>query len=664
MKKLNVFFLIVIALGSPVLTAGEGSQDRITEPDRFPVKSVTLYTAGLAWMMHETTVTGHEILSFEVEQNDINDILKSLVVEDLDGGTVDSINFESENPLAVALADMRVNPSGSPALVDFLKRTQGESVTVSSGDETVNGRIFSVETVQNQEGRQVILNLMNVSGIEPVDITEISGLKFDDTVLQDELLSALDLISRSRVKTSRVLKISFRGEGTRTVRLSYIRAVPLWKTSYRVNLDDEGIPALEGWALVQNTGSVDWKDVQLSFVAGQPNAFTMDLATPRYVQRQQVQTAAAAPLGPTEYDRGYAPPRAASESYKSAAPSAAYGAMMDSEDELAFAEEAYSPAPVEAQATGFSAGNFYRYTVNQPVTVYSRSSAMIPIISLEGAGETLALYDPSYDIVFKGIRLINGSGAHWAAGPVTVSEGRYYGGDALLPEMIPGSERLLTYAVHGSVQVDKIQEKDPQRLESLVMVDGLLKRTDKIRRVTEYRISGEEKELLIIHRKERGWDLVENPEIAEETASEYRFVLNNWEKPAVVVEEYIVSQQYSLANLRLADINYYIQWDGISPAMKQAFSEIASLLSHLESVRNELSSLNSRISRLERDQNRVRENMKVLDTDSDLYTRYADQLDEQESEIRQINNEINRKQQDLSDGDKKLKDYISGLDLN
>lgn len=664
MNRINLLFILFVALGSPVLTAGEGSPESIGQQDRFSVKAVTLYTAGLAWMVYETEVNGNETVPFQVEQKDINDILKSLVVEDLGGGTVDAINFDSEDPLSVALSDLRVNPSGSPELVAFLKRTQGESVTVLVGEQESSGRIFSTEVQINGENRQVILNLMDSTGIKPVNISDVSNIRFDDPVLQNELLSALELMSRSRVKTSRFLKISFRGEGRRTVRLSYIRAVPLWKTSYRINLNEEGEPRLEGWAMVQNTGSDDWKDVALSFVAGQPNAFTMDLATPRYVQRQSVETAVAKPLGPTAYDKSYTEEPSARSSYKSAIPSAAYGSMMDRNDEISMAEEAYSPAPVDSQASGISAGNFYRYTVNQPVTVYARSSAMIPIISQRDIGSSLAIYDPSYNVVFKGLRLINNTKAHWAAGPVTVSEGRFYGGDALIPEMIPGAERLISYAIHGSVEVDRIVESEPQRLESLVMVDGLLKRTDKIRRTTEYRIKGEEKELLIIHHKERGWKLIEHPPIAGETDSEYRFTLDQWDAPVKVTEEYIVSQQYSLANLRLNDIDYYVQWEGISVDMKQAFSEIAAILRHMESIRSELSSLNSRLSRLERDQNRVRENMKVLDSESDLYKRYADQLDEQETEIRQIHLDLDRKQQDLSDVNRSLKDYISGLDLS
>jgi hypothetical protein len=656
MNRITLILILLIALGVPVLSAGEGALEDPREPDRIPVSRVTLYTAGLAWMIHE-------IIYFSVEQNDINDILKSLVVEDLGGGTVDSINFDSENPLAVALSDLRVNPSGSPALVDFLKRTQGEPVSVTTAEGIASGRIFSVEVLTDSNDRIVLLNLMDQNGIKSIDISNMENLQFQDMVLQNELLSALDLISRSRVKSLRTLKLSFRGRGTRKVRLSYVRAVPLWKTSYRISLDENNIPRLEGWALVQNTGSMDWENVTLSFIAGQPNAFTMDLATPRYIYRQNKDISAAAPLGGSEYDKGYAPAAEPRASLKSAAPSVSYSESLSFAEEEYY-DESYSPAPVSSQATGISAGNFYRYVVNTPVTVDARSSAMIPIITEGEVGDSLAVYDPSYGIVFKGIRLTNESDAHWAAGPVSVSEGRFYSGDALIPEMIPGANRLITYAVHGSLEVGKFIEKGPQEIESLKIVDGLLERTDKIIRNTEYRIEGEENELILIHPKELGWTLVESPELAEETDSEYRFTLKQWEKPVNITEEYIVSQQYSLVNLRIGDLNYYLQWGRLSGEMKSAFQKMASLLQHMEDLRNEIASANSRISRLERDQNRVRENMRVLESDSELYQKYSTQLSEQESEIQNVNKEITSLQENLNEANLRLREFIRELDIS
>ena len=262
MNRFAVYVIILLIFALPVYSSGEGVSE-ITESaisaDELPVTRVTLYTAGLAHMVHETTVSDDEVLYFPVEPKDINDVLKSLAVEDLDGGTVDVVNFDSSDPLSVVLADLRINPAGSPSIADFLIGTQGEYVVVTVDDAEIEGRIFSVEKTQNENGPNVVLNLLNNRGLNPVNITNLRNLKFIDPVLQEELLTALGKIAGSRVKTVRTLKISFKGSGERRIRLSYIRAVPLWKTSYRIILDEEGIPRLEGWAIVQNTGTAAWK---------------------------------------------------------------------------------------------------------------------------------------------------------------------------------------------------------------------------------------------------------------------------------------------------------------------------------------------------------------------------------------------------------------------
>jgi len=667
MNRITLILILSISLGLPAVSAGEGQIDGSGDNNRLPVTRVTLYTAGLAWMVHETSVTGNEIINFSVDQGDINDILKSLVIEDLNDGTVDSINFDSDNPLAVALSDLRVNPSGSPDLVNFLDRTQGEQVSITTPYGQFEGRIFSVEVLTVENKRKVLLNLMDFDGIKSIDISALQKLEFQDEILQNELLSALKLIAQSRVKSTRTLKLSFKGTGTRNIRLSYIRAVPLWKTSYRLVMDNEGIPRLEGWALVQNTGNLQWNNVQLSFVAGQPNAFTMDLATPRYIYREELQTATAAPLGAMEYDRGYSPQTEskADMSYKSAQPSMMF-ADSESYDEDIFyeMEESYSPAPVESQASGVRSGNFYRYEVKELVTINSRSSAMIPIIQQANAGSAIGVYDPSYNLVFKGLRLFNNSEAHWASGPATISEGRFYGGDALIPEMIPDSKRLITYAVHGTLEVEKILKTEPQEIVSLKIVDGLLHRIDKIRKETEYLIDGSEKELIIIHPKSSGWTLKENPEIDEETSGEYRFKLTNWDKPVVVAEEYQVFQQFSLSNFRKSDIAYYLEWREISDSLKNAFEKMSILLKEIDQIRSNISLNNSQISRLERDQNRVRENMRVLQSSSDLYKQYANQLSNQETDIQNLNKQIYDRQNELETLNESLKDFIRDLDIS
>ncbi len=662
MNKYTIIFIFFLIFAFPVFSSGEGAVEvSDSKTGYLPVSRVVLYTAGLAQMIHETTVTNNEIVTFPVDPKDINDILKSLIVEDLDGGTVDVVNFDSNDPLSVTLGDLRVNPSGSPSLTDFLQRTQGESIIVSTEAGIFKGRIFSVEKSQKDNQIFTTLNLMDSNGIQAVDITELKTLQFDDPGLQEEMVDALGMIARSRVKSVRFLKISFKGKGERRIRLSYIRAVPLWKTSYRLIINDEGISRLEGWALVQNTGSQSWENIQLGFVAGQPNAFTMDLATPRYITRQRVDIASSAPLGPTSYAKASAPEPSVS---RSQAYSEAPSMIMDDDMYDNEIEKSYTPAPVVSQASGIREGNFYRYDVKLPVTVDARSSAMIPIIIQEDAGKSLGVYDPLYNKTFKGIRLINNTDAQWASGPVSVSEGRYYGGDALIPEMIPESERLLTYAVHGTLEVRKTRSIKPQQITSLKIIEGILYRTDKIVRETSYRIDGDEDELILIHPRESGWKLTESPEVSEESPGEYRFSLQSWEEPIIVGEEYIISNQFSLNSFRGSDLAVYMEWENISPQLKSAMGKIAELKQNADSIRGDINSLTSRINTIERNQNRIRENMKVLDTESELFQQYANQLSAEEIELKDISTQIRSKKAELEAADKILRDFIISIDLS
>ncbi len=657
MNKYTALIILLFIFAIPAFSNGEGvSELTETKNENIPLTRVTLYTAGLAQMVHETTVTGNEVISFPVEPKDINDILKSLIVEDLDGGTVDVVTFSSSDPLPVVLGNLRVDPSGSPSLTDFLKRTQGESVVVTTAEGLFRGRIFSVETSRQDNRLITILNLVDSSGLQAVNITKLENLKFEDPQLQQEIVSVLGMIAQSRVKTVRTLKISCKGRGKRRIRLSYIRAVPLWKTSYRLVIDDKGVSRLEGWAIVQNTGSQNWDNIRLGFVAGQPNAFTMDLATPRYITRKQIEIASTAPLGPVFYAK-------ASPSESLSAKRLASSGASSRADYGLKAEASYNPAPVVSQASGMREGNFYRYDVKQPVTVGARSSGMIPIIMQENAGKSIGVYDPSYDKVFKGIRLINNSDAHWAAGPVTVIEGRYYGGDALIPEMIPGSSRILTYAVHGTLEVEKTSTVQPQRITAIKITDGILYRTDKVVRETRYRITGEENELILIHPREAGWKLIKSPEISEETPSEYRFVLHSWKKPVLVNEEYIISNQFSLNGFRYSDLAVYLEWKNISSDLKKALGKIAALKRKVETISGVINSLRNRVTTISRDQSRIRENMKVLDKDSDLFKRYAKQLSLQEGEFEKIDGQIESKQKELKTAEKALRDYISSIDI-
>jgi hypothetical protein len=82
--------------------------------------------------------------------------------------------------------------------------------------------------------------------------------------------------------------ISTSGAGTRRLFVSYISEVPIWKSSYRLVFPETGKPLLQGWAIVDNTIGEDWRNVELSLVAGAPQSFIQELSKPYYGRRPVV----------------------------------------------------------------------------------------------------------------------------------------------------------------------------------------------------------------------------------------------------------------------------------------------------------------------------------------------------------------------------------------
>jgi hypothetical protein len=100
----------------------------------------------------------------------------------------------------------------------------------------------------------------------------------------------LDIVSSGREADVRSMVISTDGTGLRSLFVSYISEVPVWKSTYRLVLSSKSgkKPLLQGWAIVDNTVGEDWDNVQLSLVAGAPQSFVQNLSQPYYARRPVV----------------------------------------------------------------------------------------------------------------------------------------------------------------------------------------------------------------------------------------------------------------------------------------------------------------------------------------------------------------------------------------
>jgi hypothetical protein len=87
-------------------------------------------------------VEGDARVDLRFPEADVNDLIKSLTLQDMGGGRVAAVSYDSREPLTRALASFAVNLDGNPSLANILDQTRGQPVEVTV-----------VPTAGNQPGR-------------------------------------------------------------------------------------------------------------------------------------------------------------------------------------------------------------------------------------------------------------------------------------------------------------------------------------------------------------------------------------------------------------------------------------------------------------------------------------------------------------------------------
>jgi hypothetical protein len=241
------------AAGQPAAAGGPAGQaDRAGQHAAIPVRQVVLYSSGVGYFEHFGTVNGSGTTELRFKAAQVNDILKSLVLQDLDKGRVGVITYPSQDPVAKTLRSFQIDITGNPSLPELLNQLRGAKVTVSAGGDKAGGTVLGVERkprpVGTGDGVKVIdvpfLNLIaDDGGIRSVSLEDVRTLELQDKKLQDELNRALAALAGARDQDKKPVNIGLQGEGERRVRIGYVVETPVWKTSYRLILTGGGGPA-------------------------------------------------------------------------------------------------------------------------------------------------------------------------------------------------------------------------------------------------------------------------------------------------------------------------------------------------------------------------------------------------------------------------------------
>jgi hypothetical protein len=603
--------------------------------------------------------------------------------------------------------------AGNPSQAQILDQARGEKVEVAG---TTNGApmlhmgsVVGVEskTILDKEGKSIKVDYLNIlanDGMKSVKLTDVANIRFLNPALDAELRKALETLALSKDTRKKAVAIRFKGAGKRNVRVSYVTESPIWKTSYRLVLDKEGKPFLQGWAVVENPSDEDWSDVRMALVSGRPISFRMDLYTPLYMPRPLVEPELYASLRPPTYegpmDKAKAPMQAGGAGAAPGAPAPNADAMgrlragrakeaagvelKEAERSLAYrlaTGNAATPGLADADSTiqlgqgitsaaqGAQLGDYFQYTMDEPVSVARQKSALIPIVNKEVDGTRVSIYNSRTHVKFPllGLKFKNTSGLSLMQGPVTVFDGPSYAGDARLPDLQAGEDRLLSYAIDLGTEVELKPQQGGTRIVTCKIDKGIMIITEKERQGLTYHAvnrSRTDRTLLVEHPYRAEYKLTSEMKPAERSRDMYRFEVKlaaDQSAEVPVTEERDIQQRVAITNLTSDQFRFYMQQQTITDKVKTALAEALKMQTALQQTRAALAQIEKQLDEINKDQDRLRKNLKEVPPTAAAYKRYLEKFDAQETQIEKLQADQKRLMETEATQRKAYDTYLSGL---
>jgi hypothetical protein len=507
MKTLLIFTLIfafatpsqaqrrrsALAASTPAPVSSQSARGSLTQS--LPIRRVILYSNGVAYIERRGLVDGHAEINLSFKQSQVDDVLKSMIVLDLGKGRIGAVSYNSSAPSSARMADIPFsiaagtdnNNSGGMAAV--LGQLQGARVVVATASRTAAGSILTVEERKSQIDANkppLITHALVISSesgeLLSFDLAEVRSVKLVDEGTRRDISEFANASASARRRDAKTIVVTSDGDGSREMLVSYTIAAPIWKTTYRVVLDQSGKPFFQGWAIVDNVGEEDWNNVSLSLISGTPVSFIQPIQQPFYRYRPIVPMPSDLRLEPQVYEPGEGGVAGGAGEGGRTSTQANLGYILNSDaaaraaqqrqildlamnsrsnnsvQNLALVAPGIAGAPpvtslseamtqpdssVETAATGSEIGDLFEYKIDQPVTVPHDRSALIPIVQAHMDGERVSIYNEAVrrDRPMGGMLLKNTTALTLEDGSMTIIDGDAYAGEALMERLKPAEQR-------------------------------------------------------------------------------------------------------------------------------------------------------------------------------------------------------------------------------
>ncbi|GIU80839.1 MAG: hypothetical protein KatS3mg005_4077 [Bryobacteraceae bacterium] len=619
-----------------------------------PVKRVVVYKNGVAFYERSGTVQPGEAATLDFRAGELDDVLKSLVL-DAPGG-IQRVRYEFTDPARAGDPPRMIQVNPRQPLVHLLDQWRGARLEMKYRGNPVSGVIVSgrLAPLPNQGEKQELTLLLDSGSLAAFDLDAASEIRLADPRLQQQLADALARMAKDLTPDRRTVHVDLAGSGERRLTARYLAPAPVWKSTYRLLLPDAGEATLEGWAIVENATGEDWNQVALSVVSGKPVSFLTRLLEARYVQRRVVELPGIEPVAPQTHAAGVIggalpPPQMAraDAGRTSRMMAMAAGAMAETAE-----AKAAAPAPLEMEmstvdsaAEGREAGELFEYSFSTPVNARAGESLLLPFFQGRIAARRLLIYsDRTQANPRHAAEITNTTGKTLDGGPITVYHSSGYSGEALMEVLKSGEKRLISYAVDQAVRVTTNFESGEETIRSLKASRGVLTTRTALVRTTVYTVSNadaKEKTLLVEHAVTPGWKLVK-PKADETTAASYRFsvaVPAQGSAKLAVAEEREMESSTAVTSLTPDLLVRYTQNRSLSAAARQQLEAIAAKKREIAEADSEQRRTETELRELSGEQERLRQNINTLRNvagQQEMVNRYAAELAKGDIRIAQL----------------------------
>ncbi|MFX1447009.1 MAG: hypothetical protein ACFFCG_02595 [Promethearchaeota archaeon] len=674
------------------------------------VKKVIIFKHGVSYYILEGSVKGLGTFELEFKIDEMDDVLKSLFVLDTsEKGYISSISYDAALDTSQLLKSIMLDIPDKDSFSSLITQIKGARINLTiTGKESISGTIMGIEEFEKMSKNEKIVEkllilLKDDDVISKINFADIKSLDIINEDIKKDLKFFLDTVISGKKQDAKKITINCESGGNdeveRIIFVYYIRESPIWKTSYRLIMSKE--QALEekcllsGWSLIENTTNQDWKDVELSLVAGMPVSFKYEFYRPIFIQRPVIRPPTVLSVKPTEIEEGIemdkykdyamaemeAKPRAMKKMAKAgrsgipppaAAGTIGYGGMQSVMSDDLLLDKVKSQTKIETK----DLGELFEYNISNLVSIKRKQSALVPILTEAIKARRVLLYNKNeYDRNPNAcLEITNNTNLTLERGPVTIIYDDNLAGEAIIPFLNKQDTRLLNYAVEQAVIISHESKSESLSVHKITIGSGYSYEYYFTNQMTTYKISNktnEEKVLYLDHPKTYGYKFIEKPIDPEETTNYWRFKITLNPKDAINFKLKEQREDYSSYYIRnwskddiLKRIGFYVKQKFINEKLETQLKEIAEDIQTLNDKKNQREKLYAERDVMSEEQSRLRENISVLGKDNQSMTlkeRYVKKLNDQESRFENISAEMKKLDEEIDSLNKTIETKLNKI---